>query len=288
MIVQKFFSFLLKHNAYLLLLLYCGIALLLIRFEQDDMLSKIRSGGTELQASINEKISSYGYLLNLRGENERLLKINAEMLSRTLRSETALRNEKARRALLADSTFDTSGYIIARVIDRKFSSRENMLLIDAGKDRGIRPDMTVLTPHGLVGRVVFVSRHYAGVMPVIHSDFKVSVMSDRSSALGILSWNGGAEHLARIEHIPISSPLKKGELMLTTDFSTFAPSGIPVGRIVRIKPDKLFYDITVRLAVDFSTLTHVLVAPAKKDPEKIEMLESVLPQDKPAIINPVN
>jgi rod shape-determining protein MreC len=287
-IVQKFFSFLLKHNAYLFLLLYCGIALLLIRFEQDDMLSKIRSGGTELQASINEKISSYGYLLNLRGENERLLKINAEMLSRTLRSETALRNEKARRALLADSTFDTSGYIIARVIDRKFSSRENMLLIDAGKDRGIRPDMTVLTPHGLVGRVVFVSRHYAGVMPVIHSDFKVSVMSDRSSALGILSWNGGAEHLAQIEHIPISSPLKKGELMLTTDFSTFAPSGIPVGRIVRIKPDKLFYDITVRLAVDFSTLTHVLVAPAKKDPEKIEMLESVLPQDKPAIINPVN
>ncbi|MGB0131255.1 rod shape-determining protein MreC [Chlorobium sp.] len=286
--MQKFFSFLLKHNAYLLLLLYCGIALLLIRFEQDDMLSKIRSGGTELQASINEKISSYGYLLNLRGENERLLKINAEMLSRTLRSETALRNEKARRALLADSTFDTSGYIIARVIDRKFSSRENMLLIDAGKDRGIRPDMTVLTPHGLVGRVVFVSRHYAGVMPVIHSDFKVSVMSDRSSALGILSWNGGAEHLAQIEHIPISSPLKKGELMLTTDFSTFAPSGIPVGRIVRIKPDKLFYDITVRLAVDFSTLTHVLVAPAKKDPEKIEMLESVLPQDKPAIINPVN
>ncbi|NTU87233.1 MAG: rod shape-determining protein MreC [Chlorobiaceae bacterium] len=286
--MQKFFSFLLKHNAYLFLLLYCGIALLLIRFEQDDMLSKIRSGGTELQASINEKISSYGYLLNLRGENERLLKINAEMLSRTLRSETALRNEKARRALLADSTFDTSGYIIARVIDRKFSSRENMLLIDAGKDRGIRPDMTVLTPHGLVGRVVFVSRHYAGVMPVIHSDFKVSVMSDRSSALGILSWNGGAEHLAQIEHIPISSPLKKGELMLTTDFSTFAPSGIPVGRIVRIKPDKLFYDITVRLAVDFSTLTHVLVAPAKKDPEKIEMLESVLPQDKPAIINPVN
>lgn len=286
--MQKFFNFLLKHNAYLLLLLYSGIALLLIRFEQDDMLSKIRSGGTELQSSINEKISSYGYLFNLRRENDRLLKINAEMLSRTLRVETALRNAKARRILLADTTFDTSGYVIARVIDRKFSSRENMLLIDAGKKKGIRPDMTVLTPHGLVGRVVFVSDHYAGVLPVIHSDFKVSVISDRSNAMGILSWNGGAEHLAQIEHIPISSPLKKGELMLTTDFSTFSPSGIPVGRIVRIKPDKLFYDITVRLAVDFSTLTHVLVAPAKKDPEKIEMLDSVLPQDKPAIINPVN
>lgn len=286
--MQKFFKFLLKHNAYLFLLLYCSIALLLIRFEQDDVLSKIRNGSTELQASVNEKISSYGYLFNLREENERLLKINAEMLSRALRNEAALRNENARKTLLSDSTFDSSGYVIARVIDRKFSSKENMLLIDAGRNRGILPDMTVLTPRGLVGRVVAVSEHYARVMPVIHNDFKVSVISAKSNATGILSWNGGAEHIAHIEHIPISSPLKRGELMLTTDFSTFSPGGIPVGRIVRIRPDKLFYAIDVWLSVNFSTLTHVLVAPLKKDPEKLEMLQGTLPGDKPAIINPEN
>jgi len=286
--VQKFFNFLVKHNAYLLLLLYCSVALLVIRFEQDDLLSKIRSGGTELQASISDKITSYGYLFNLRKENERLMKINAELLSKVLRDQTALHDEKNRRALFADSAAASSGYITARVIDRKFSSRENMLLIDAGKKRGIRRDMTVLTPQGLVGRVIFVSDNYAKVMPVIHSDFKVSVSSDRSNALGILSWNGGAEHLAAIEHVPISSPLKKGEMMLTTDFSTFSPRSIPVGRVIRIKPDKLFYSIDIRLAVDFSSLTYVLVAPLKKDTEKIEAFNGDMPQEQPGIINTVN
>lgn len=286
--MQKFFNFLLKHNAYLLLLLYCSIAVLVIRFEQDDLLSKIRSGGTELQASVNDKITSYGYLFNLRKENERLMKINAELLSKLLRHQTALHDEKNRIAMLSDSTTGGSGYITARVIDRKFSSRENMLLIDAGRKKGIRRDMTVLTPQGLVGRVVFVSDNYAKVMPAIHSDFKVSVSSDRSNALGILSWNGGAEHLAAIEHVPISSPLKKGEMMLTTDFSTFSPRGIPVGRVIRIKPDKLFYNIDIQLSVDFSSLTYVLVAPLKKDPEKFEAFNEELPQEQTGIINPVD
>jgi len=227
-VVQKFFKFLVQHNAYLYLMLYCGISILLIRFEQDDILSKIRSGGIELQASVNEKISSYQYLLNLRNENERLLKINAELLSRALSNEAALRKARERHELVSDSTFNPSGYIVASVVDRKFSSKENMLLLDAGRNRGVQPDMTVLTPRGLVGRVVSVSDHYAKVLPLIHSDFKVSVRSEKSNAAGVLSWNGGAEHIAHVEHVPISTPLKKGELMLTTDFSTFSPGGIPV------------------------------------------------------------
>lgn len=271
-----------------MLLLYCGIALLCIRFEQEDLLSRLRGSATEFEASINERIVSYGYLLNLRGENERLMRINTELLARSLRNERALRTENARRAMLADSTFDASRYVIARVIDRKFSSRENMLVIDAGRNRGIRPDMTVLTPKGLVGRVVSVTDRYATVMPLIHTDFKVSVISSTSNAMGILAWNGGAEHLASVEHVPISSPLRRGEEMLTTDFSTFSPGGIPVGRIVRIKPDKLFYTIDIRLAVDFSTLTHVLVAPAKREQEELDLLEGIMPQGKPATINPLN
>jgi len=286
--VQKFLSFLVRHNAYLLLLLYCGIALLVIRFEQDDVVSKIRGSFTEVGASVNEQIVSYGYLLNLRKENERLMLLNTELLSKCLRNERMLRDSKARSALFADSSFDASGYVVARVIDRKFSARENILMIDAGKNRGIRPDMAVLTPKGLVGRVVYVTERHAAVMPVIHTDFKVSVISSASSAMGILAWNGGAEHLASIEHMPISSPLKRGEEMLTTDFSTFAPGGIPVGRVVRIRPDKLFYNIDIRLAVDFSTLSYVLVAPVKRDQEKPVLPDNIMPQGEPSTINPVN
>jgi len=286
--VQKFISFLVRHNVYLLLLLYCSIALLAVRFERDNLASRISGSAKEIEASINERIMSYGYLLNLRKENERLMRLNTELLSQSLRNERLLSDAKARSALLADSSFDTAGYVVARVIDRKFSARENMLMINAGKNQGIRPDMAVLTPKGLVGRVVSVTERYAAIMPLIHTDFKVSVISSESNAMGILAWNGGAEHLASIEHVPISSPLKQGEEILTTDFSTFSPGGIPVGRVVRIRPDKLFYTIDIRLAVDFSTLSYVLVAPAKKDQEKLDLLDSVMSQGEPATINPVN
>jgi rod shape-determining protein MreC len=107
---------------------------------------------------------------------------------------------------------------------------------------------------------------------IIHTDFKASVVSDSSNTMGILSWKGGSEGFAQVEHIPISSRLKINERMLTSDFSTFAIRGVPVGRVARIKPDKLFYNIDLRLAVDFSSLTYVLVAPLKIEPEKVVIL----------------
>ena len=108
-------------------------------------------------------------------------------------------------------------------------------------------------------------------MPVINTDFKVSVVSDSSNCMGLLSWSGGKEFITQVEHIPISSHLKLNERMVTSDFSTFSVRGIPVGRVVRIKPDKLFYTVDVWLAVDFSSLTQVLIAPLKIEPEKVKI-----------------
>ncbi len=235
------------------------------------MLAKLRTGGIEFTSVINEKLMSFSSLFTLKNENDRLMRVNTDLLSRVLSLETAAVDERNRRKILADTTFNASGFIMARVVDRKFSDRENMLVIDAGWKKGIKKNMTVLVPEGLVGRVTSVSEHYARVMPVIHTDFKVSVVSDSTSNMGVLTWSEGRESIAQVEHIPISSRLKLNERIVTSDFSTFSIRGIPVGRVVRIKPDNLFYTVDVRLAVDFSSLTQVLIAPLKIEPEKIEI-----------------
>lgn len=197
--------------------------------------------------------------------------MNTNLLAKVLNLEAVTTDERNRRKILADSTINASKFIMAKVVGRKFSDRENMLLINAGWRNGVRKDMTVLTPEGLVGRVTAVSEHYAKVMPVIHSDFKVCVVSDNSNSIGILSWNGGREFVAQMEHVSISSGLKLHEEIVTSDISTFSIRNIPVGRVERIIPDKLFYRVDVRLAVDFSSLTQVLIAPLKIDPEKVAM-----------------
>ena len=269
--MRKFFTLFTKYNTYLLFVIYCSIAFLFMKLQNENVFTRLRTSGLEFSAVINEKLMSLTYLFTLNKENERLMRVNTDLLTRVLNFETAAVDEHNRRKILSDTTFNPSGYIIARVVDRKFSDRDNMLLINAGWKNGIQKDMTVLVPEGLVGRVTSVSEHYAKVMPVINTDFKVSVVSDSSHCMGLLSWSGGREFIAQIEHIPISSHLKLNERMVTSDFSTFSIRGIPVGRVVRIKPDKLFYNVDVWLAVDFSSLTQVLIAPMKREPEKVKI-----------------
>ncbi len=269
--MRKFFTLFTKYNTYLLFVIYCSIAFLFMKLQNENVFTRLRTSGLEFSAVINEKLMSLTYLFTLNKENERLMRVNTDLLTRVLNFETAAVDERNRRKILSDTTFNPSGYIIARVVDRKFSDRDNMLLINAGWKNGIQKDMTVLVPEGLVGRVTSVSEHYAKVMPVINTDFKVSVVSDSSHCMGLLSWSGGREFIAQIEHIPISSHLKLNERMVTSDFSTFSIRGIPVGRVVRIKPDKLFYNVDVWLAVDFSSLTQVLIAPMKREPEKVKI-----------------
>jgi rod shape-determining protein MreC len=269
--VRKFFTLFFKYNTLLLFVLYCSIAFLFMKLQQDDILAKLHTGGMEFSGAINEKLMSVSSIFSLKRENDHLMRVNTNLLSRVLTLETAAVDERNRRKIVADTTFNASGFIMARVVNRKFSDRDNMLVIDAGWKRGIKKDMTVLVPEGLVGRVTSVSENYARVMPVIHPDFKVCVVSDSSSSMGILSWSGGREFVAQVEHIPISSRLKRNERFVTSDFSTFSMRGVPVGRVISITPDNLFFTVDVQLAADFSSLTQVLVAPLKTEPEKIRI-----------------
>jgi rod shape-determining protein MreC len=249
-----------------------------MKLQQKETLDALHERGTEINASIAEQFSRFGDLLSLKQDNERLLLQNARLLSRVMLQSTALQDTRnLQNIVIRDSTV-IGRFKIARIVDRRFNARENVLVINAGSLQGIEKDMTVLTPDGLVGRVIAVSKNYARILPVINNNFKVSVVSDCTSTFGILSWKGGDEHIAHVEHIPISSRLRLNELMVTSDYSTFAIRGIPVGRIVHIEKDKLFYDIDVRLAVDFSSISYVLISPTKPPQEKIEVISGEIEQ----------
>ncbi len=271
---RRYTAFINRYSTYLLFLLYCSISVLFIKLQNRETLDAIRTGAIEFSSFLSEKVTDIAEIFTVQNENERLLAVNATLLSKIMKQDAEIADEKSRHKLVADTTINASRFIIAKVVGRKFSDRENMLIINVGKERGIKQNMTVFTPAGLVGRVVFVSEHYSKVMPLIHHEFKVIVESDKSSSMGILSWSGGREDIAEVEHIPISTSLKINERMLTSDFSTFSVRGIPVGRVISMKPDKLFYRVEVQLAVDYSTLSYVLIAPLKAEHEKTGLLKT--------------
>ncbi len=286
--MPKFFKFFINNNAYLLLLLYCGIAGLLIRFEDAYSLKSLMSRGTELRAALSQGLSDISLYINLKKENEKLTLQNSALLADVIVKGNALRDTATVNRAVHFMENSPVKLIPARVVERRFNTRENVLVINAGSRQGIEKDMAVLTPDGLVGRVIQVSYNYAKVMPVIHSEFSVSVVSDSNNTHGILSWNGGEEQTAQMHYVPLSSTIHESEKIYTADFSTFALQGIPIGKVVEVIPEKQFYKINVRLGVNFSTLTYVLVAEKTTDPEKVELMrnsgndtENVLPETGP-------
>ena len=84
------------------------------------MLTKLRNNGMEISAYINDTMMSYSYVLNLKEENDRLMRINTELISRVLNTETTALDERTRQKILADTTLKASKFIMARVVYRKF------------------------------------------------------------------------------------------------------------------------------------------------------------------------
>jgi len=247
---------------------------MLMQLQRKETLDALRERGLSMNAAISRQFTGATAIFTLERDNRQLFLQNARLFGQLLRQQAALRDASELNAIQATAPQWVGNYKVARVVDRRFSATDNMLIIDAGSRRGIAKDMAVLTPDGLVGRVIEVSPNYAKVLPVINQNFMVSVVSDSTRTSGLLAWRNGNERLAKMEHVPVSSKLLNGERLTTSGYSTFATRGIPVGQIIRISKDKLFYDIDVRLSVDFSSLSWVLVSLAKPSMEKIELMDS--------------
>jgi len=278
--VLNFYKVFKNNNAYLLLLFYCSIAGLLIKFEQDYSLQTLLARGIELRAGVSQRLSDIYRYLQLNDENEKLALQNSVLLAEIIEQGSVLRDSASinRTARFIDSS--PISFIHARVVERRFNTNENLLIINAGIKQGVEVDMAVMTPDGLVGRVIQVSNNYAKVMPVIHAEFSVSVVSDSNSTQGILSWNGKQEQLAQMHYVPLSSSIGVNENIYTADFSTFAIRGIPVGQVLNVKPDQKFYRVDVRLGADFSSLNRVLVVKKTTDPEKKSLMENTADEDQ--------
>jgi len=272
--VTSFFRFIAKHTAYLYFLLYCSLSIAIMQLERKETLDMIRERGLAINAAVAEQLSGLWSLFTLKQNNERLFLQNARLMSKLLQQGVALRDIEDKQSLVENRADEMSRFTIARVVDRRFSATDNMLIIDAGKNNGITKNMSVMTPDGLVGRIIEVSDNYAKVLPIINRNLKVSVVTDSTRTNGLLSWSNGNERIAHIEHVPVSGTLLVGEGVSTSDYSTFACRGIPVGTIERIAKDKLFYNVDIRLGVDFSSLNQVMVCPAKPSQEKLKLMQS--------------
>jgi len=174
---------------------------------------------------------------NARAENE-VLRERLAQAENELRDAHQARDENERLKKLLDFTQDVSYKPIpARVVARDPSVWFNSLIINRGTASGVDLDMPVVTPEGIVGRVV-------GVGPV---SAQVMLITDERSAAGaavgqlgqsnaIGSVRGfGKNGLLEMRYVSGLETVNVGDYVVTTGQDRIYPPGLSVGTVVEVR-----------------------------------------------------
>jgi rod shape-determining protein MreC len=190
--------------------------------------------------------------LTLRQEIARLKSDNTRL------RETAASTDRL-RALLDLKERLSYTTIAAQVIGRDPTNWYRSIVINKGRKDGLTTDMGVLTPAGVVGRVVKVYDRLAVVLLIIDRNNAVTGLIQRTRDEGIVE--GTDKGLARIKYLPLLSTVKVGDQVVTSGLAGGFPRGLPIGRITKIerREAELFLSAEIEPDSDFSRFDEVLV-----------------------------
>jgi rod shape-determining protein MreC len=146
----------------------------------------------------------------------------------------------------------------AQIIGAAATPDFRTVTIDKGTRDGLRPDMAIISPAGVVGRIVVPSARSAKVQLLIDRNAAAGALIERSRAQGVAV--GGGEDRLRLEFVSEAADIVVGDVVVTSGIDGIYPKGFVIGRVEVVDKSGLTYKrISVKPAVDFSSLEEVLV-----------------------------
>lgn len=129
------------------------------------------------------------------------------------------------------------------VISRNISGWWNTVRVGKGSAAGIKTSHAVISPDGLVGKTVEVSKNTAEVLLVSDPAFRVSAKVDRVHTFGLVRGAGAdlkGQPVARMDFINKDAKIKVGDEVVTSGLSGQSgafPKGVHIGYIVNVHQD---------------------------------------------------
>ena len=236
-----------------------GLSLTLLFFGKNPALTSVKREVGTLVANLSRPVVLARRTFDLWQENKRLRDYSMHLSDENSQLRPAtLENERLRAMHEFRQRFPlpmTSADVIA-VPGPQIGGR---LVIDVGTEDGANINSAVLTPRGLVGKVVEVAGHSAVVQSLVGNAYGVSVMIERSRAGGILRWVEPGHWT--IVGLSTGEDVRVGDLVLTTGAGFVFPKGIRVGVVtdVRAQDDPKSGFCRVTPFVDFASVEEVFV-----------------------------
>lgn len=202
-----------------------------------DIAGWVLAPGRWVQHNVDEFWSRYVYLVGVRQENEELV-----VRVRELEMDLARVSEKAKAAdrmtsLLRFSPEPSWEKRGGRVIGQHLGPNAILetLLVDLGTAHGIRANDPVISPRGVVGRIIKPGLHFSSVLLLSDATSRIPVITSDGRVPAILQGQGPGAFL-EVKFIPRNDPVSPGEILLSSGLGGVFPKGIPVARVVEVTP----------------------------------------------------
>ena len=202
---------------------------------------------------------NYLTLSGFKSENERLRKrIQALEVERQRLLEAEATHRKLQQLL--DFRVRLPGKsVTASIIANSASSWFQGCILDKGSADDVHKDMAVVTPLGVVGKVVSVTARSAKVILLTDANSGIDVMVQRTRSRGIVS--GSLDSGTVLKYMKRSEDVQVGDRLITSGLDGVFPKGLMAGTVIKVNKQSLglFQSIEVLPAVQSALVEEVLV-----------------------------
>lgn len=255
--MQQIINFIIRNKTFLLFLFLFAVAMGLTIQSHKYHKSKFINSANALSGGVYSTMNNISEYFSLRKQNDVLSEENSRLKSLLYNSE-----EQTDSIILNNDIIDPR-YVLtsAKVLKNGYSSPNNVLLINKGKNDSIKQDFGVITSKGILGIVDNTSNKFSTVISILNTDSRISTQLLKTNHFGTLTWNGKSPTYVQLIDIPKIAPVEVGDTIITSGRSAIFPKGIQVGVIDSFELDEAenFYLIQVRLFNDMTNVEHVYV-----------------------------
>jgi rod shape-determining protein MreC len=220
--------------------------------------SEVQRGANTVTTGVRTWWQNYFALQQVREENERLTRQLGDLQVRLQEERGRAEQSQALQKLLdlkTNTQLSTTG---ANVIAGGASPEFRTITIDKGTGEGLRADMAVIAPAGVVGRVIQPSSRAAKVQLLIDRNAAAGALIERTRAQGVVVGTGS--DMLRMDYVAGSADIKAGDAVVTSGIDGIYPKGFVIGQIQSVKRGAGEYSsIVIKPAVDFTSLEAVLI-----------------------------
>src|SRR5690242_5187348 len=203
---------------------------------------------------------NYADLRGVRQQNRELKEQVARLQMEQVRLKQDADQARRLQGLLEFREKFITRTVAAQVIGTSGTEQSRIIIIDKGSRAGIRADMAVITPDGIVGKIKEVLPLSSQVLLVNDHDSGAGVILESSRLQGILKGTSLGE--LQISDVMSDEKVEAGEHVITSGGDRIFPKGLSVGTVTNATADRdndPFLVIKVKPAADLNRLEEVLI-----------------------------